>query len=64
MHTEELEKLILQIICKYWKYAINHRTAVRVQDISEVTTKFGFSRLTISRMYHEYKFSGKTSNLR
>ncbi|GFW80515.1 HTH_Tnp_Tc3_2 domain-containing protein [Trichonephila clavipes] len=26
--------------------------------------KFGFSRTTISRVYHEYRESGKTSNLR
>ncbi|GBM82364.1 hypothetical protein AVEN_271585-1 [Araneus ventricosus] len=32
--------------------------------ISEVAIKFGFSRTTISRVYHEYRESGKTSNLR
>ncbi|GBM36930.1 hypothetical protein AVEN_5838-1 [Araneus ventricosus] len=33
-------------------------------SISEVAMKFGFSRTTISRMYREYRESGKTSNLR
>ncbi|GBL84664.1 hypothetical protein AVEN_191121-1 [Araneus ventricosus] len=32
--------------------------------ISEVAMKFGFSRTTISRVYREYRESGKTSNLR
>ncbi|GFV38060.1 HTH_Tnp_Tc3_2 domain-containing protein [Trichonephila clavipes] len=32
--------------------------------ISEIAVKFGFSRTTISRMYREYRESGKTSNLR
>ncbi|GBN57055.1 hypothetical protein AVEN_195154-1 [Araneus ventricosus] len=32
--------------------------------ISEVAMKFGFSLTTISRMYREYRESGKTSNLR
>ncbi|GBO40004.1 hypothetical protein AVEN_103972-1 [Araneus ventricosus] len=31
-------------------------------SISEVAMKFGFSRTTISRVYHEYRVSGKTSN--
>ncbi|GFU17908.1 HTH_Tnp_Tc3_2 domain-containing protein [Trichonephila clavipes] len=30
-------------------------------SISEVTMKFGFPRTTISRAYHEYRESGKTS---
>ncbi|GBL75843.1 hypothetical protein AVEN_146459-1 [Araneus ventricosus] len=33
-------------------------------SISEVAMKFGFSRTTISRVYREYRESGKTSNLR
>ncbi|GBM91641.1 hypothetical protein AVEN_107749-1 [Araneus ventricosus] len=33
-------------------------------SISEVAMKFGFSRATISRMYREYRESGKISNLR
>ncbi|GBM56534.1 hypothetical protein AVEN_140602-1 [Araneus ventricosus] len=33
-------------------------------SISEVAMKFGFSRTTISRMYREYRVSGKTSNFR
>ncbi|GBN13976.1 hypothetical protein AVEN_62033-1 [Araneus ventricosus] len=33
-------------------------------SISEVAMKFGFSRTTISRVYNEYRESGKTSNLR
>ncbi|GBM89677.1 hypothetical protein AVEN_122824-1 [Araneus ventricosus] len=33
-------------------------------SISEVAMKFGFSSTTISRVYHEYRESGKTSNLR
>ncbi|GBM61947.1 hypothetical protein AVEN_60807-1 [Araneus ventricosus] len=33
-------------------------------SISEVAMKFGFSRTTISRVYHEYTVSGKTSNFR
>ncbi|GFY36739.1 uncharacterized protein TNCV_2567011 [Trichonephila clavipes] len=32
--------------------------------ISEVAIKVGFSRTTISRVYHEYRESSKTSNLR
>ncbi|GBN95712.1 hypothetical protein AVEN_78741-1 [Araneus ventricosus] len=32
--------------------------------ISEVAKKFGYSHTTISRVYHEYRVSGKTSNLR
>ncbi|GBM05809.1 hypothetical protein AVEN_281-1 [Araneus ventricosus] len=39
---------------------------IRARDmghsISEVAMKFGFSRTTISRMYREYRVSGKTSN--
>ncbi|GBM58545.1 hypothetical protein AVEN_268617-1 [Araneus ventricosus] len=31
-------------------------------SISEVAMKFGFSRTTISRVYREYRVSGKTSN--
>ncbi|GFW21922.1 uncharacterized protein TNCV_4822051 [Trichonephila clavipes] len=31
--------------------------------ISEVAMKFGFSRMTISRVYREYRESGKTSHL-
>ncbi|GBO31765.1 hypothetical protein AVEN_175800-1, partial [Araneus ventricosus] len=31
-------------------------------SISEVAMKFGFSRTTISRVYREYRESGKTSN--
>ncbi|GBL75227.1 hypothetical protein AVEN_194461-1 [Araneus ventricosus] len=31
-------------------------------SISEVAMKFGFSRTTISRVYLEYRVSGKTSN--
>ncbi|GBN80661.1 hypothetical protein AVEN_183805-1 [Araneus ventricosus] len=33
-------------------------------SISEVVMKFGYSRTTISRVYREYRVSGKTSNLR
>ncbi|GBN91397.1 hypothetical protein AVEN_107730-1 [Araneus ventricosus] len=33
-------------------------------SISEVAMKFGFLRTTISRMYREYRVSGKTSNFR
>ncbi|GBN29451.1 hypothetical protein AVEN_59639-1 [Araneus ventricosus] len=33
-------------------------------SISEVALKFGFSRTTISRVYREYRISGKTSNFR
>ncbi|GFU40114.1 uncharacterized protein TNCV_3767791 [Trichonephila clavipes] len=33
-------------------------------SISEVAMKFRFSRTTISRVYHEYRESGNTSNLR
>ncbi|GBN00652.1 hypothetical protein AVEN_187368-1 [Araneus ventricosus] len=33
-------------------------------SISEVAMKFGFSRTTISRVYRQYRVSGKTSNLR
>ncbi|GBM52100.1 hypothetical protein AVEN_131116-1 [Araneus ventricosus] len=33
-------------------------------SICEVAMKFGFSRTTISRVYREYRESGKTSNLR
>ncbi|GBM16907.1 hypothetical protein AVEN_267304-1 [Araneus ventricosus] len=33
-------------------------------SISEVAMKFVFSRATISRVYREYRESGKTSNLR
>ncbi|GFX91827.1 transposable element Tcb2 transposase [Trichonephila clavipes] len=33
-------------------------------SISEVAMKFGFSRTTISQVYHEYRESSKTSNLR
>ncbi|GBM27124.1 hypothetical protein AVEN_77741-1 [Araneus ventricosus] len=33
-------------------------------SISEVAIKFGFSRTAISRMYREYRESGRTSNLR
>ncbi|GFW20199.1 uncharacterized protein TNCV_1855231 [Trichonephila clavipes] len=33
-------------------------------SIFEVAMKFGFSRATISRVYREYRESGKTSNLR
>ena len=33
-------------------------------SISEVAMKFGFSRRTISRVYHEYRESGKKLNLR
>ncbi|GBM02694.1 hypothetical protein AVEN_258978-1 [Araneus ventricosus] len=32
-------------------------------SISEVAMKFGYSHTTISRAYHEYQASGKTSNL-
>ncbi|GBM81145.1 hypothetical protein AVEN_191288-1 [Araneus ventricosus] len=31
-------------------------------SISEVAMQFGFSRTTISRVYREYRVSGKTSN--
>ncbi|GBM98152.1 hypothetical protein AVEN_167423-1 [Araneus ventricosus] len=31
-------------------------------SIPEVAMKFGFSRTTISRVYREYRVSGKTSN--
>ncbi|GBN64993.1 hypothetical protein AVEN_175641-1 [Araneus ventricosus] len=33
-------------------------------SISEVAMKFGFARTTISRVYREYRVSGKTSNFR
>ncbi|GFU64377.1 HTH_Tnp_Tc3_1 domain-containing protein [Trichonephila clavipes] len=33
-------------------------------SISEAAMKFGFSRTIISRVYREYRESGKTSNLR
>ncbi|GBN05564.1 hypothetical protein AVEN_124603-1 [Araneus ventricosus] len=33
-------------------------------SISEVAMKFGFSRTTNSRVYREYRVSGKTSNFR
>ncbi|GBM88949.1 hypothetical protein AVEN_146640-1 [Araneus ventricosus] len=33
-------------------------------SISEVAMKFVYSHTTISRVYHEYRVSGKTSNLR
>ncbi|GBM68954.1 hypothetical protein AVEN_24359-1 [Araneus ventricosus] len=33
-------------------------------SISEVAMKFEFSRTTISRVYREYRISGKTSNFR
>ncbi|GFX10570.1 HTH_Tnp_Tc3_2 domain-containing protein [Trichonephila clavipes] len=33
-------------------------------SISEVAMKFGFLRTNISRVYREYRESGKTSNLR
>ncbi|GBM42398.1 hypothetical protein AVEN_130276-1 [Araneus ventricosus] len=33
-------------------------------SISEVAMKFGFSRTIISRVYREYRVSGKTSNFR
>ncbi|GBM78959.1 hypothetical protein AVEN_47695-1 [Araneus ventricosus] len=33
-------------------------------SISEIAMKFGFSRTTTSRVYREYRESGKTSNLR
>ncbi|GBM30393.1 hypothetical protein AVEN_82427-1 [Araneus ventricosus] len=33
-------------------------------SISEVAMKFGFPRTVISRVYREYRESGKTSNLR
>ncbi|XP_071041843.1 uncharacterized protein [Parasteatoda tepidariorum] len=33
-------------------------------SISEIAMKFGFSRMTISRIYREYRKSSKTSNLR
>ncbi|GBN40735.1 hypothetical protein AVEN_6553-1 [Araneus ventricosus] len=33
-------------------------------SISEVAMKFGFSRTTFSRVYREYRVSGKTSNFR
>ncbi|GBM55001.1 hypothetical protein AVEN_238932-1 [Araneus ventricosus] len=33
-------------------------------NVSEVAMKLGFSRTTISRVYREYRASGKTSNLR
>ncbi|GBM16341.1 hypothetical protein AVEN_28305-1 [Araneus ventricosus] len=32
-------------------------------SISEVAMKFGYSHTTISRVYHEYRVSGKTSKL-
>ncbi|GBM81130.1 hypothetical protein AVEN_142716-1 [Araneus ventricosus] len=35
-----------------------------VHSIFEVAMKFEFSRTTISRVYHEYRASGKTSYLR
>ncbi|GBL83710.1 hypothetical protein AVEN_132627-1 [Araneus ventricosus] len=31
-------------------------------SISEIAMKFGFARTTISRVYREYRVSGKTSN--
>ncbi|GBM72945.1 hypothetical protein AVEN_82714-1 [Araneus ventricosus] len=39
-------------------------TREMAHSISEVAMKFGFSRTTISRVYREYRESGKTSNLR
>ncbi|GBM79080.1 hypothetical protein AVEN_183143-1 [Araneus ventricosus] len=33
-------------------------------SISEVAMKFGFSRTSISRVYREYRVSGKTLNVR
>ncbi|GBO34734.1 hypothetical protein AVEN_235770-1 [Araneus ventricosus] len=33
-------------------------------SLSEVAMEFGFSRTTISRVYREYRVSGKTSNSR
>ncbi|GBM38674.1 hypothetical protein AVEN_37467-1 [Araneus ventricosus] len=33
-------------------------------SISEVEMKFGFSNTTITRVYREYRVSGKTSNFR
>ncbi|GBO41038.1 hypothetical protein AVEN_186465-1 [Araneus ventricosus] len=33
-------------------------------SISEVAMKFGYSHTTLSRLYHEYRVSGKASNLR
>ncbi|GBM35107.1 hypothetical protein AVEN_40334-1 [Araneus ventricosus] len=33
-------------------------------SISEVAMKFGYSHTAISRVYYEYRVSGKTSNLR
>ncbi|GFX34021.1 uncharacterized protein TNCV_912221 [Trichonephila clavipes] len=33
-------------------------------SISKVAMKFGFSPTTISRVYREYRESGRTSNLR
>ncbi|GBM30310.1 hypothetical protein AVEN_204672-1 [Araneus ventricosus] len=33
-------------------------------SIFEVAMEFGFSRTTISRVYREYRVSGKTSNFR
>ncbi|GBN00297.1 hypothetical protein AVEN_171890-1 [Araneus ventricosus] len=33
-------------------------------SIAEVAMKFGFSRTTISRVYREYRISGKKSNFR
>ena len=32
-------------------------------SISEVTMHWGFSHMTISQVHHEYRESGKTSNL-
>ncbi|GBM93700.1 hypothetical protein AVEN_74418-1 [Araneus ventricosus] len=34
------------------------------RSISEVSMKFGYSHTTISRVYHEYRVFGKTSNIR
>ncbi|GBM18636.1 hypothetical protein AVEN_164758-1 [Araneus ventricosus] len=33
-------------------------------SISEIAKKFGYSHTAISRVYHKYRVSGKTSNLR
>ncbi|GFU33210.1 HTH_Tnp_Tc3_2 domain-containing protein [Trichonephila clavipes] len=49
-------------------YKFEFGVIVRAREIghciSEVAIKFGFSRATISRVYREYRESGKTSNLR